>query len=90
MRVVLLGLVAALAPNFWASWGDGKGEHTGYQLTQQRYGETRSGTGTRITPPPAPRRGPKPPTATPRRASNKSSRCSVTLLWHAMRTGPLG
>ncbi len=44
MRVALLGLVAALAPNFWASWGDGKGELTGYQLTQQRYGETRSGT----------------------------------------------
>lgn len=30
-------------PGFWEHWGDGRGELTGYRLTQPRYGELREG-----------------------------------------------
>ena len=35
--------VASLAPGFWAHWGDGRAEVSGYALTQQRYGAQREG-----------------------------------------------
>ena len=47
MRKILACLLLALpaaADEFWAHWGDGKGELNGYRLIQPRYGEKRAGT----------------------------------------------
>jgi hypothetical protein len=47
VRKILACLVLALpaaADEFWAHWGDGKGELNGYRLIQPRYGEKRAGT----------------------------------------------
>ena len=44
--VFIWSTVAIATPNthrFWSGWSDGKAEVSGYQLTQERYGETRTG-----------------------------------------------
>jgi hypothetical protein len=38
-----LGLGSSRADEFWAAWGDGKGELSSYTLTQPRYGAPRDG-----------------------------------------------
>jgi len=43
-----VSLAVSAPPGFWAHWGDGKAELNGYTLTQQRYGETRTGQATLI------------------------------------------
>ena len=43
MIVVALAAPAGAA-DFWKHWGDGRAEVNAYELTQPRYGETRSGT----------------------------------------------
>jgi hypothetical protein len=42
--VIVLAFDAAAADPFWAHWGDGKAELSGYRLTTPRYGEPRQGT----------------------------------------------
>jgi hypothetical protein len=39
---------ARVAPDFWSTWGDGKAELAGYDLTFPRYGEPRRGTAVTI------------------------------------------
>ncbi len=39
---------AALAPDFWGHWGDGKAELSGYALRYPRYGKVRTGTAVTI------------------------------------------
>jgi hypothetical protein len=42
--VVVILATSLGADDFWAHWGDGRGELAGYRLTQPRYGAKRSGT----------------------------------------------